>query len=474
MGELLLGADLGTSALKLVALDPGGRLVAEAEQPYPLDRPRPGWAQIDVGVWRRAFDDALHRLLPALARHRVRGLGLAGQMHGAVLVDHTGAALAPALLWPDRRAAGLVDRWWRLLAPDRAALANPLAAGMTGPLAAWLVRAFPEPAGRAAAVLLPKDALRAALVPSADPRVTDRSDASGTLLWDVPGERWSAAAVGAAGLPPRLLPAVRPSADVVGSLPLAGTDVPVVVGGADTALALLAAGERPGVQVNLGTGAQVVRPYAGTPPAPDGEPAVHTYADVGEGWYAMAALQNGGSAWSWAAGVLGMTWDEFLAAADRVPAGAGGAAFRPFLTGERGGVAGPDERGSWVGLGEGTTRADLARAALEGVAFALAEAVALLGPPDDGGPVLLTGGGGRAAAVRRLLADVLGRPVRYVPLRSASAVGAALLAGRGAGIEVERPPEEGAVVRPRRVPELAAARERWRRATGTAGGRPDV
>jgi xylulokinase len=312
---------------------------------------------------------------------------------------------------------------------------------MTGPQLAWLAAHEPALVGRAAAVLLPKDALRASLLPDADPRVTDRSDASATLLWDVPGERWSAAAVAAAGVPAALLPAVRPSAAVAGVAVLPVGEVPVVIGGGDTPLALLASGVTTGLLVNLGTGAQVLRP--GVRPRPADDPPVHTYADAADGWYAMAALQNGGSAWNWVRGVLGLSWPELFAAAGAAPAGAGGVVFRPFLTGERGGVAGPGERGSWTGLGPGTTRADLARAAVEGVVRAVGAAARLLPGGDADADVVLTGGGGRSPLVRQLLADELGRPVRHLPMRSASAIGAALLAARGAGLDVvpDRTPE---------------------------------
>ncbi len=454
---MLLGADLGTSGLKLVALDEAGTTVAETEVAYEPARPQPGWAESDVGTWRTALEETLTAVAPALSGRRVRALGLSGQMHGAVLVDARGAALRPAMLWPDGRAAGELGRWRALGAGDRAALAYPLVAGMPGPMLEWLARHEPATLARAAAVLLPKDALRAALVPGSGPGITDRSDASATLLWDVPGDRWSPAAVAAAGIPPELLPDVRPGTEVVGTTP---EDLPVVVGGADTPLAMLAAAAGAGLHVNLGTGVQVLRP--GTRPQAVADPVVHRYADVEGGWYAMAALQNGGSSWAWARGVLGLSWRELFDAAATVPAGAGGVSFRPFLTGERGGVAGPDERGGWTGLHPGTTRADLARAAVEGVVVAVGAGAELLDAPDVGAPVVLPGGGGRSAVVQQLLADVLRRPVRQVRLRSASAVGAAVLAGRGVGLDVVPQRDPGPLLEPRPDAGLDAARGRWR------------
>lgn len=455
--DVLLGADLGTSGLKLLALDRAGAVVAEAERGYRVDRPGPDRAETDVATWRHAFDEALAAVVPALSGVRVLGLGLSGQMHGAVPVDAAGEALRPALLWADARASAELDLWRALPSADRAALANPLVPGMTGPMLAWLARHEPRTLEQAAAVLLPKDALRAGLLPGL---VTDRSDASATLLWDVTSDDWSSAAVAAAGIDPALLPVVRPSDEVVGTAVLPVGEIPVVTGGADTPLALLAAGT-PVAQLNLGTGAQLLRPR--WTPRPVAEPVVHRYADVTGGWYAMAALQNGGSAWDWVCGALGMSWTDLFATAAATPAGAGGVSFRPFLTGERGGVARPSDRGGWSGLHPGTTRADLARAAVEGVVFAIGVAFRLLDVPEDEEAVVLTGGGARPAVVRQLLADVLRRPVRHLPLRSASAIGAAVLAGRGVDVEMVRaaPPEE--VIDPRQDAELEAAAERWTR-----------
>ncbi len=429
--DVVLGADVGTSGLKVVALSVDGEVVAEGEKGYGYASPQSGWAESDVGVLA-AGAGRRPRPAGAGADGGCWAIGLAGQMHGAVLVDPAGQALAPALLWPDSRALAELARWRALPADDRAALANPLAPGMTGPMLAWLAGHRPDLVDRAAAVLMPKDALRATLLPGS-PLVTDRSDASATLLWDVAADGWSAAAVRAAGVERGLLPAVRPSTEVVGELSRATDRIPVVVGGADTPVAMLAAGVRDGLQINLGTGAQVLRP--GVQPVPDADPVAHLYADVEGGWYAMAALQNGGSAWAWVARMLDVPEVQFFELAASAPAGAGGVSFSPWLIGERGGLAQPEDRALFSGLSASTTRADLARAAVEGVVWAIGRAVRLLGDSGDG-EVVLTGGGGRASVVRTLLGEVLGRPITWRPLRSASATGAAVLAARGIGLEL--------------------------------------
>ena len=137
-----------------------------------------------------------------------------------------------------------------------------------------------------------------------------------------------------------------------------------------------------------------------------------------------------------------------------------GVGFRPFLTGERGGVAGPDDRGGWTGLQPGTTRADLARAAVEGVVFAVGAAADLLDVPDDGA-VVLTGGGARSGVVRQLLADVLRRPVRHA---AAQRVGGRRRRARGARCRARRRPVAGdrPAGRSAAEPGLRAAAERWR------------
>lgn len=518
-----LGIDLGTSGLKLVLVAPDGTVTAEAEATYGVEHPRPGRAQTDPATWTTALAAALDDLARGAGPRRVavRAVGVAGQMHAAVLVDEVGAAVAPAVLWTDRRAADRLDRWRALPAALRAPLANPLVAGMTGPLLDWFAAHEPAVLDRAAHVLLPKDVVRAWLVddPALPVATTDRSDAAGTLLWDVPRDAWAHDVVAHLGLPGRLLPGVEPSDAVAGTtarlarwFPDSGSAVPVVVGGGDTPAARLAVGS-PGLHVNLGTGAQVMA--ALDRPVPVLDPVVHTFADTGAGadlgvgtgarpgagWYRLAAVQNAGLALDWALRVLGLTWDDGLVLARTVPDGARGVTFLPFLTGERGGVAGPDARGAWTGLVEDTGRAELVRAAVEGTVFSVAAAVDLLAPAPsttsgshgdaerpqprarpragsasgeagEDGEVVVTGGGTRDPLVRRLLADALGRPVRRVRLRSATAVGAALLAARGTG-EPVRPatttdaPDLPGPGRPDVVGHLG----RWRETTTALDGR---
>ncbi|MDY7104857.1 MAG: FGGY family carbohydrate kinase [Actinomycetota bacterium] len=434
-----LGIDLGTSGLKALVLAGDGAVVAEAECAYDLDSPRAGWAEIDPAVWERALWDATAQLGDALAAVELRSVGLSGQMHAAVLVDVEVRPVRPAILWPDTRAVDVLDAWRALPDAALAALASPIVAGMTGPALRWVADHEPDTFGRAATVLGAKDLLRHRLVPVV---ATERSDACATLLWDVPAERWSAPALAAAQLPDAMLPPLVAPDAVVGVTdalarrsPGVTSGVPVAAGGADTPLALAAVraidGPDPAGVVNLGTGAQVLVPDVRADHVPP--TGGHVYADTADGWYAMAALRNGGLALEWARTVLGRPWRDFIDAAAASPAGARGVTFHPFLGGERGGVASPTSTGAWTGLTPDCGPPELARAAIEGVVFAVAHVVAANVPP---GPLRLGGGLGREPLVHTLLATITGRAVQRVELRSASAVGAALLGARAVGDRV--------------------------------------
>jgi xylulokinase len=460
-----LGADLGTSGLKLALIGVDGTLLDEAEAAYDVRTPRPGHAETDPADWARALLDAATALFGRAPREQARAvvsIGVTGQMHGIVLIAHDGKPVRPAVLWPDQRAASSLDAWRALPESVRERLGNPLAAGMAGPILSWLRQHEPRSIAATAAVMSPKDWLRGLLTsePTNDP-VTEHSDASATLLWDVVSDTWSTEAVQLAGITDAELPEVVPSDALVGTTPFGsgrprsggpwGSGVPVVAGGADTACALAAlqvaaasttapepaapAARSDLLVVNVGTGIQILRPAV--QPSAAATPLTHQYADTEGGWYRMQAIQNGGLALSWVQAVLGVGWDELVRLARSGSAGSSGAVFVPFLTGERGAVAPLTSTASWRGLTPAVGPAELARAAFEGLAFTIRRGIDSLG--GHSGPVLLSGGGSRDPWVRQLIADVVGLPMRHVRLRSASAVGAAVLAARGVGEQLPVP-----------------------------------
>ncbi|MGB3184714.1 MAG: FGGY family carbohydrate kinase [Ornithinimicrobium sp.] len=461
MAQVTIGLDLGTSGLKALALGADGKILAQAEADCGMNSPHPGWAETDPSDWTSAVESVLTDLRPHLEDHDVAAVGIDAQMHGVVLVDADGRPTRPAVLWPDRRAEEQTALWRDLADEDRARLANPISAGMAGPILAWLGDHESDVLDASALALQPKDFVRSSL---GGPPVTERSDASATLLWDVVADDWARDIVQHVGIPTTLLPQVRPSDEVVAEgvdLPDLGQhDVALVSGAADTAAALFACGGvRPGqVHINLGTGAQVT--IGVSEPQANADAQANLFADADGGWYAMAAVQNAGLALSRVRNWLAMDWEDFFEAATDCDAGAGGVSMLPFLSGERSAIASTSAKGAWIGLTTRTTREQLARAAVEGVAFTLARAVSQLDDSSDA--IRLTGGGARQPLLPQLLADITQRPVEVIRLRSPSALGAALLAARGVGLSIPTDPHAGSTtLDPHEQGHLAPAFELW-------------
>ncbi|HWX12043.1 MAG TPA: FGGY family carbohydrate kinase, partial [Trinickia sp.] len=258
-----LGIDLGTASLKLAIVDGDGHERAAAAAAYAIETPQTGWAQTPVDAWWRALVEAAAQL-PADERKAVCAIGVAGQMHGVVLVDEAGRAVRPAMLWPDTRAASLMDAW-----PEPQP--NPVAPGMAGPLLRWLVLNEPRTAADTRWALQPKDWLRVALGGAV---VTDPSDACATALADASGA-WDFARIEALGLPPAwFVPSERHSYARAGALSAEAARVlglragiPLAAGAADTASAALGSGlSRDGdALVTTGSGGQIVVLSAGEP-----------------------------------------------------------------------------------------------------------------------------------------------------------------------------------------------------------------
>lgn len=448
-GTGLLGIDLGTSSVKAAVTDEGAAVLAESVRPYPVAHPHQGWSESAPEDWWRAVVEAVREAVAGAGRS-VAAIGLSGQMHGVVLAGADGRAVRPAVLWSDARAAAQVEAYRALPAWDRLRLANPLSPGMFGPIVAWLGRHEPRAVDAARWALSPKDWIRLRLTGVA---ATDPSDASATLLYDVPGDRWGDDIAAAVGVPPRLLPPITASAATnAGTLAAAPAGelglppgIPVAAGGGDTAVAAVGAGVvRQGqAQLTIGTGIQIVAPVStidtinaiSTRGGGLDHPVTHLYrAATDTGWYRMAAGLNGGATLAWVRGLFGASWEEMYATASD-PTQPDDPLFLPQLAGERTPYLDPDLRGGWAYLDPRHDRTAMLRSALEGVAHATRAAWIALRDNGCAAPVLRLAGGGTAApAWRQRLADTLQVTLEPVDVVGASARGAAVLGGRAAGI----------------------------------------
>jgi xylulokinase len=434
---MLLGLDLGTGSLKALLLDKNGQIIAEASRAYTVHTPQPGFAESSPNDWWLAAQEATLELGHG---SEITAIGFSGQMHGLVLSDAKGQALSNAILWADTRS-NLELQVYKNLEPDmRRRLANPLVTGMAGASLLWLKHHEPELLKSARWAFQPKDWLRFQLTQEA---FAEPSDASGTLLYDLERDDWAFDVIDNLEIPQTLFAPLLGSSEIAETLSSTAASqlglragIPVAMGGGDTPTAMFGSGIlAPGVvQLSIGSGAQIVAPRDAA--IIDTSLRTHLYRAVTpHGWYAMAAMQNAGLALEWVRGMLGMNWQTAYLEAFAVPPGSSSLSFLPYLMGERTPHLNPNARGAWVGLALSHTRGHLMRAAFEGVAFTIRDGFeALLETGIEAPSLRLAGGGTRVQLWRQLLADTLQRPLYTSEISSASARGAALLAGVASGV----------------------------------------
>ena len=270
---LLLGIDLGTSAVKALLVDAQGTTGAVASAEYPILHPRPGCAEQDPEAWWRATAEAVHAVVagnPDEIVGRIAAIGLSGQMHGTVLLDGRGNLLAPAVIWPDQRSAAQVAEITALVGAARLyeIAGSPVATGFQAATVRWFQQDVPELWRQVRMILAPKDYLRWRLTGTF---ATDPSDGAGTLLLDEARRDWSDVLLDLLAVRRDQLPPVQPSAQVAGGLSAAAaadlgltSGIPVVTGAADTACSALGAGmvDEGRLLLTLSTGGQLLQPVA--------------------------------------------------------------------------------------------------------------------------------------------------------------------------------------------------------------------
>jgi xylulokinase len=412
--DVLVGLDVGTTGVKAIAISQDGRVLASTSEEYPLSTPHPGWAEQDPEDWWRAAQACLARLPQG-------PVGLSGQMHGLVVLDADDRVLRPAILWNDQRTAAECAEIEERVGLDRLIelTGNRALTGFTAPKLLWLRRHEPETYARIRHVLLPKDYVRLRLTGE---HAIDAADASGTLLFDVAGRRWSEEVCAALDIPLEWLPPAHESTEIAG----AGDQAAAALG-----VGIVAPGP---VSVVLGTSGVV---FAALPAyAHDARARLHVFCHaVPDTWHAMGVMLSAAGSFAWLRQVVGAEYGALDAEAARWEPGAEGLLFAPYLAGERTPHPDADARGAFTGLSLRHDRGALARATLEGVAYGLRDSLELLrglGAQPEVGRV--SGGGARSDLWLRIVASVLGLPLERTESEEGSAFGAALLAGVRAGV----------------------------------------
>ncbi len=452
--DIVLGLDVGTSGTKAIAMDASGKLLASALVEYPLYSPKPNWAEQDPADWKRAAFEALTQLAARIDAANVKALGLTGQMHGSVFLDKDNQVLRRALLWCDQRTAEQCAQITGKVGEARLIemVSNPALTGFTAPKILWLRENEPALYERVRKVLLPKDYIRFELTGEF---ATDVADASGTLLFDVQHRCWHKELMSLLGIDPSFMPASFEGPEITGTLSKEAAaktglpaGIPVVAGGGDQAAGGVGCGiVREGViSSSLGTSGVVFAFADEVSTDPQGR--VHTFCHSVPGkWHVMGVMLSAGGSLQWFRNTLcpaersvgaetGMDPYEYItAAAARVPVGCEGLLFLPYLTGERTPHKDPYAKGAFIGLSLRHTKAYMARAVLEGVAFGMRDSLEIIrGMGVKVSEIRASGGGARSAVWRHILADIGRAPMVTINVDEGPSYGAAILASVAAGM----------------------------------------
>lgn len=428
-----LGIDLGTSGLRALLIDEDGMPIGSTERPYAVSQPQSGWSEQDPADWITALESAVDELRATFPQFRsLKGVGVAGHMHGATLLDRDGTVLRPCILWNDTRShqeAAVLDRTDRV----RDLSGNIVFPGFTAPKLEWVRAHEPQIFARVAKVLLPAAYLNYFLTGDF---VADMSDSAGTSWLDTGRRDWSDELLDVGHMRRDQMPRLVEGVEAAGQLRSAlaqkwGVSQGVIVAGGagDNAAAACGIGALREGQgfVSIGTSGVLLAARDGYAPAP--ETAVHTFCHAIPGrWYQMGVMLSATDSLNWLARITGCKPAELTGALGTDLSPPGQTRFMPYLSGERTPHNDAEVRGSFTGLATDTTREDLTRAVLEGVAFGLRDSFeALVSTGASFENLTAIGGGTGSRYWVQLIATVLGVPLN---LPKGSEFGAALGAGR--------------------------------------------
>lgn len=438
---MYIGIDLGTSGVKAILLNEQGDILATHTEKLTVSRPHPLWSEQDPEQWWQATNTAMQALGSQHALREVKALGIAGQMHGATLLDKQQRVLRPAILWNDGRCGEECMLLEEKVGASRQITGNLMMPGFTAPKLLWVQRHETDIFKQVDKVLLPKDYLRLRM---SGEFASDMSDAAGTMWMNVARRDWSDEMLAACGLSRDNMPSLFEGCEVTGQLRAEvaqAWNMPralVVAGGGDNAAGAVGVGMADAGQAMLSLGTSGVYFAVSDGFLSKPESAVHSFCHALPGrWHLMSVMLSAASCLDWAAKLTGLgSVPALLAAAQAADENADPVWFLPYLSGERTPHNNPQAKGVFFGLTHQHGPAELARAVLEGVGYALADGMDVVHScgvkPDS---VTLIGGGARSAYWRQMLADISGQQLDF---RTGGDVGPALGAARLAQLGVHQ------------------------------------
>ncbi len=454
MSTVLMGIDLGTTGVKVTLLDEAGTVLGSSYREYAIGVPQPGYAEQNPEDWWTGLVACTHELKVKAEVHfsAIEGIGICGQMHTQVYLDRHDAVLRPAITWMDQRSRDIVER----MAADEgtAALifsetANSIASTYTAPNCLWVQENQPELWSRTASVMVAKDYVKYRLTGQ---KATDYSDASGTMLFDIPRRRWSEEMHKLFNVDRSLMPDAAASAVIIGKINEVAArqtglavGIPVANGSSDNSASALGAGMVRSGQTTLIIGTAGVVTVCSDRPLPDPRHRVVCWNYCLEDrWVNLGVTQTAGESLNWfkrcfdanaVNRTTGDIFEEYNRELAGIPDGSGGLLFLPYLNGERTPYWDADARGVFFGADLGTRKGHFIKAVMEGVSFALRnniETVESLGLKVQ--DVRAVGGGLKSPVWLSSLARILKRPVMTVPMPDTGNWGNALICGKALGL----------------------------------------
>ncbi|WP_116089909.1 xylulokinase [Sphingomonas crusticola] len=437
---MFLGIDIGTSGVKAVVIAADGSVAGQGVAALSVSRPQPLWSEQAPEDWWEATQAAVRAIEPAV-RRSVRGIGIAGQMHGATLLDAADRPLRPAILWNDGRSYEECEELTAAV-PNLHAIAGNLAMpGFTAPKLAWVRKHEPAIFDQIRTVLLPKDYVRLRMTGE---KASDMSDSAGTLWLNVAKRDWSDELLAATGLTREQMPQLFEGSDIAGMLRQEIAEnwgmaqVPVVGGGGDNAAGAIGVGVVSDGDALLSLGTSGVIFIATDRFRPNPTRAVHAFCHaLPNMWHQMSVHLSAAACIDWVARLTGAaSAPELFSRAEDVGPARGQEVFLPYLSGERTPHNDALVRGAFLNLDNDTSVGTLAQAVLEGVAFALADGLdALRDAGTEVSQLSVIGGGARSAYWGRIISAAVETPLVY--LRGGE-VGPALGAARLAQVAVDQ------------------------------------
>ncbi|MGN0532419.1 MAG: xylulokinase [Eubacterium sp.] len=432
-----IGIDLGTSACKMLLVDENGTVVNSVTEEYPVHYPQPAWSEQNPTDWWDACVTGIGRLICDYDKSAVAGIGVAGQMHGLVVLDENDNVIRPAILWNDTRTSKQVDYLNDIVGRDVLSqyTGNIAFAGFTAPKLLWMRENEPELFEKISKIMLPKDYIVYRLT---GVHSTDYSDASGTLLLDVRHKCWSKEMCSICCVDESRLPKLYDSFDTVSTVKddIAqslgfSNDVTVCAGAGDNAAAAIGTGTVGDGRCNISVGTSGTVFITSNAFGVDKNNSLHSFAHADGGYHLMGCMLSAASCNKWWQEDILKT-NDFSTEQERIlpdKLGKNHIYYLPYHMGERSPINDTDARAMFVGMTMDSTRADMTQAVLEGVAFAMRDCFEVA--RDIGISISrssICGGGSKSTLWKTIFANVLGIPLDMVETEQGPSLGAAILA----------------------------------------------